>query len=97
VEFYSGDIERLVGEVLAPRYASIWLVGGAALCDSFLSRNLVDEMILTVAPVTLGDGLRLFGAGGAEQRWRLKDVVAYRNGFVELSYERARISLTADS
>src|SRR5665213_586120 len=31
VEFYSGDLKRLVGEILAPRYGNIWLVGGAML------------------------------------------------------------------
>src|ERR1700754_2938178 len=31
VEFYSGDLKRLVSEILAPRYKNIWLVGGAML------------------------------------------------------------------
>ena len=58
------------------------------LCQSFLSLGLVDNIRLTVAPVLLGDGLRLFGNASAEKRWHLKDVVAYKNGFVELSYRR---------
>jgi dihydrofolate reductase len=89
VEFYSGDLERLVGEILAPRYRNIWLVGGALLGQSFLRLGLVDEIRLMIAPVTLGDGLHLFGDSGTEQKWRLKNVVAYKNGFVELSYGRA--------
>ncbi len=88
VEFYSGDLERLVGEVLAPRYGNIWLVGGAMLGQSFLKLGLVDEIRLVVAPVTLGEGLRLFGDSGKEQRWHLKNVVGYKNGYVELSYWR---------
>lgn len=88
VEFYSGDLKRLVGEVLTPRYRNIWLVGGAILGQSFLRLDLVDEIRLMIAPVTLGDGLHLFGDSGNEQRWRLTDVVAYKNGFVELSYRR---------
>ena len=87
VEFYSGDLKRLVDEILAPRYGNIWLVGGAMLCQSFLSLGLVDEIILLIAPIMLGDGLRLFDADSSEQRWHLKDVVAYKTGFVELSYE----------
>ena len=75
VEFYSGDIKRLVGEILAPRYGNIWLVGGAMLGQSFLRLGLVDEIRLMIAPVTLGDGLHLFGDSGTEQRWNLKDVV----------------------
>jgi dihydrofolate reductase len=81
-----------VGEVLAPRYRTVWLVGGALLGQSFLRLGLVDEVRLTVAPVTLGDGLHLFGDSGIEQKWRLKNVVAYKNGYVELSYGRAPIA-----
>jgi dihydrofolate reductase len=58
------------------------------LGQSFLRLGLVDEIRLMIAPVTLGEGLSLFGDAGIEQRWRLKNVVAYRNGFVELSYQR---------
>ena len=60
VEFYSGDLERLVDEILAPRYGNIWLVGGAMLCQSFLRLGLVDEIRLSIIPILLGDGLRLF-------------------------------------
>ena len=88
VEFYSGDLKRLVGEILAPRYRNIWLVGGAMLGQSFLRLGLVDEIRLMIAPVILGDGLHLFGDSGIEQKWHLKNVVAYKNGFVELSYRR---------
>jgi dihydrofolate reductase len=86
VEFYSGDLETLVHVKLAPRFRNIWLVGGATLCQRFLELGLVDKIRLTIAPVLLGDGLRLFGGLLAEKRWDLKDVVAYKNGFVELSY-----------
>jgi dihydrofolate reductase len=85
VEFYSGDLKTLVYEKLTPRFRNIWLVGGAMLCQRFLELGLVDQIRLTVAPVLLGDGLRLFGFL-AEKRWDLKNVVAYKNGFVELSY-----------
>lgn len=87
VECYSGDLERLVDEILGPRYENVWLVGGAELCQSFLGLGLVDRIVLSIAPVMLGDGLRLFGVVGNERRLRLKDVVAYKTGFVELSYE----------
>jgi len=86
VEFYSGDLKTLVDVKLAPRYRNIWLVGGAILCRRFLELGLVDEIVLTIAPVLLGEGLRLFGDSMMEKRWNLKNVVAYKNGFVELSY-----------
>lgn len=88
IEFYSGDLSQLVSETLAPRYKNIWLVGGAVLGQSFLKLGLVDEIRLMIAPVTLGDGLHLFGSGGMEQRWKLKNVLGYKSGFVELAYSR---------
>ena len=86
VEFYSGDLNKLVDEILAPRYRNIWLVGGAMLCQKFLSLGLVDEIRLSIAPILLGDGLSLFGNSSTEKRWHLKDVVAYKTGIVELLY-----------
>jgi dihydrofolate reductase len=88
VEFYSGDLKKLVDEILAPRYGNIWLVGGAMLCQSFLRLGLVDEISLMIIPALLCDGLRLFDNSGAEERWHLKNVVAYKTGIVELLYRR---------
>ena len=90
VEFYSGDLKTLIDLKLAPLYRNIWLVGGAMLCRRFLELGLVDEIKLTIAPVLLGEGLRLFGSM-PEEKWNLKNVVAYRNGFVELSYSAAAV------
>jgi dihydrofolate reductase len=86
VEFYSGDLTTLIDEKLAGRYRNIWLVGGAMLSQRFLELGLVDEIKLTLAPILLGEGLRLFGDSLKEKRWNLKNVVAYKNGLVELSY-----------
>jgi dihydrofolate reductase len=86
VEFYSGDLRKLVAESLATRYKNIWLVGGAMLCQRFLELSLVNEIVLTIAPVLLGEGLRLFADSSLEQHWHLKNAVAYKNGFVELTY-----------
>jgi len=88
VEFYSGDLKRLVSEILAPRYGNIWLVGGAILGQSFLRLGLVDEIRLMIAPVTLGDRLHRSGDSGIQQKWHLKSVVAHKNGYVDLSYRR---------
>jgi dihydrofolate reductase len=88
VEFYSGDLKTLMDQKLAPRYRNIWVAGGAMLGQRFLELGLVDEILLTIAPVLLGDGLRMFGPM-AQQRWRLKNVAAYKNGFVALTYSAA--------
>jgi dihydrofolate reductase len=88
VEFYSGDLKKLLDEILAPRYRNIWLVGGAILSQRFLRLDLVDEIRLAIIPILLGDGLRLFANIGNESRWHLKNVIAYKTGMVELLYRR---------
>ena len=91
VEFYSGDLKALLDEKLAPRYRNIWLVGGAMLSQRFLELGLVDEIRLVIAPVLLGDGLRLFGDSLTEKKWDLTNVIAYKNGFVELTYTTSTV------
>ena len=88
VDSYAGDLEKLVDELLASRYANVWLVGGAMLCQSFLALDLVDEIRLTIAPVLLGHGLHLFSDSASETRWRLRNATAYKTAFVELHYAK---------
>jgi dihydrofolate reductase len=89
VEFYSGDPKTFVETVLAPRFAHVWLVGGAIVGQRFLALDLVDEIRLTIAPVLLGQGLRLFSDSAAETKWRLTDLVGYKNCYVAMTYARA--------
>ena len=40
-------------------YQNIWLFGGAQLIASFSQENLIDECIITIVPVKLGNGIPL--------------------------------------
>lgn len=87
VEFYSGDLDKLVNDHLRPKYQSIWMVGGAMLTKDFIRLKLVDDIILSIIPIILGNGTLFFDYIGREQPLHLKDVTAYSDGMVELSYE----------
>ena len=87
VEFYSGDLNKLVNDRLKPSYKNIWLVGGAMLAKDFIRLNLADDIIISIMPIILGDGLPFVDHIGHEQALHLKDVTAYKNGLVELWYE----------
>lgn len=87
IEFYSGDLTKLVNERLKPRYKNVWLVGGAILARDFIRLDLTDEIRISVLPVILGDGTLFFDHIGREHLLNLKDVTAYKNGMVELWYE----------
>ncbi len=87
IEFYSGDLDKLVNERLQPKYKNVWLVGGAQLAKDFIQLNLAHEIRQTILPIMLGDGLLFFDQTGKEQALHLKNVTAYKNGMVELHYE----------
>lgn len=90
VEFYSGDLEQLVKTQLKPKYKNIWMVGGTMLTKAFLRLELADEIIMTIMPIILGDGILFFDFVGKEQLLHLKDITAYKDGMVELTYEVKR-------
>ncbi len=87
IEFYAGDLTKLVNEHLIPRYQNVWLVGGSILAKAFLQLQLVKEIRLTILPILLGEGLSYFNQIGLEQALHLKNTTAYQNGMIELCYE----------
>jgi len=60
VEMYSGDIIELISGLEKKGYTHAYIDGGTTI-TSFLNHGLISEMIITKAPVLLGEGLPLFG------------------------------------
>jgi dihydrofolate reductase len=89
IELYSGDLTELDAR-LRRQYRNIWLVGGAVLVKDFIRQGLADDIRLMIAPVLLGDGTPFFDRVGRECALHVKDVKAYKNGFIELWYEIRR-------
>ena len=87
IQFYSGDLNKLVNERLKPNYKSVWMVGGSELTREFIRLKLANEIRVTILPIILGDGMLFFDNIGKEQALHLKDTTAYKNGMVELCYE----------
>jgi len=86
IETYSGDLNKLVADRLAPNHKNIWVVGGANLVRDFFRLNLVDEIRHSILPIILGDGTPFYDRIGLEQALHLKNVIAYKSGMVELCY-----------
>ncbi|HEU0246138.1 MAG TPA: dihydrofolate reductase family protein [Gaiellaceae bacterium] len=60
VEFTSADVVTVHEEmVAAARGRNVWIVGGGDLAGQFADAGLLDEVIVTIAPVTLGGGAPL--------------------------------------
>ena len=86
VKFVNEDINEFVGKLKSRDGKSIWIVGGGELLYHFLKEQLVDELIVTIAPTVLGKGIPLFKEGDYQLDLSLKGMRRF-NQFVELHYE----------
>ena len=60
VQTFDGDVAELHPKLVAAAAGKdVWLVGGGATAAQFVSAGLVDEMIVTYAPCSLGQGARV--------------------------------------
>jgi len=60
VEFTRADIAAVHNEMVsAARDRNVWIVGGGDLAGQFADLGLLDEIIVSIAPVTLGAGAPL--------------------------------------
>jgi len=87
VEFYAGDLGRLVGERLKPNFRSIWFVGGGAVSSECLRLQLADEVRYSIVPMLIGDGISFFQGLGKDVALHLLEATAYKSGMVALRYE----------
>ncbi len=85
------DIEKLANDLKAKATKDIWLIGGGQLISAFLEKDLVDQMILTLVPLNLGEGIRLFPGKTPEVHWKLSQVEQFSTGLVNLTYDRNRV------
>ncbi|SOD94753.1 dihydrofolate reductase family protein [Spirosoma fluviale] len=66
----------------------IWLVGGGQLNTVLLNAGLIDQFIITLAPVSLGAGIPLFGPDAVETPFKLIKSESFETGFVQVVYEK---------
>jgi dihydrofolate reductase len=90
VEFYSGDLARLVDERLKPNFRSIWFVGGGEVSAECLRLRLADEVRYSIVPKLIGDGISFFRGLNEDVALHLLEATAYKSGMVALRYEVRR-------
>lgn len=82
----SGDVAAFAAGL--GREKRIWVVGGNTILAPLLNRDMVDHLILQIAPVLLGEGVPLFTQEAVLKRFRLDEVRQY-GPFAELRCHRA--------
>jgi dihydrofolate reductase len=82
------DIVEFVKQIEKDK--NIWIVGGNTIVAPLLDHDMIDHMIIQIAPVLLGKGIPLFSQKEALKRFYLKEVKKYGQ-FAELIYNKLSI------
>lgn len=96
VRFATGDVRTVHAEMAQVAAGKdIWVVGGGDLAGQFHDAGLLDEIIVTTVPVTLGRGMPLLPRRITSPPLQLVSVRQMGAAFVQLQYTVQRISGTA--
>lgn len=90
VEFFNGDLAHLVARIREQEGSGIYLDAGGKVVAQALERDLIDRLIISVVPILLGGGTRLFEDGRPSQVLTLERTITYPTGLVQLRYVRER-------
>lgn len=82
------EIAPFVRKLKLSKGKDIWLIGGGQINQLLLNYNLIDEMIITIIPIMLGHGVKLFHGVVKEKKLNLVDSIHYPNGVLQLKYVR---------
>ena len=87
INFYNGNLRELVVSLKNKKGKNIFCDGGAEIVNELLKEELIDELIISVIPVLVGDGIKLFQDERPEQILKLISVQSYDTGLVQLHYQ----------
>ena len=86
VEFVSGAIGPFVSRLREQPGKDIWLMGGGDVIASFLDEHAIDEFVISVAPVFIGDGIPLIARRHRHVPLELHSLERFEDGLVQLHY-----------
>ncbi|MEJ4089215.1 dihydrofolate reductase family protein [Galbibacter orientalis] len=88
VKFYTGNLKELVRKLKKEKGKNIYCDGGAEIINELLKYDLIDELIISVVPILLGKGTRLFKDERSEQLLEFVSAKTFDTGLVQLYYKR---------
>jgi len=69
----------------------LWLVGGGELGAAFIEESLLTHVSLSLMPIVLGDGVKLFGSAGCPTQLKLESSESRNGRFVQVEYSLDRV------
>jgi dihydrofolate reductase len=87
VEFVSGPVGTFVKRLGREAGKDVWLMGGGDIIASFLDEDAIEEFIITVMPVFIGEGIPLIAPKHRQVSLSLRSATRYPDGAVQLHYD----------
>lgn len=88
INFYNGTLNSLVKKLKSEKGKNIFIDGGAEIVHELLKANLIDEFIISIIPILVGDGIKLFADGRPELKLKLVTLKKFETGLIQMHYER---------
>ena len=89
VQFINENPADFIRKLKTELLEDIWLVGGGQLNGIMLENNLIDELTLSIHPVTLGHGIPLFHQHPFKvSEFNLKETMSFPSGMIQTTYSR---------
>jgi dihydrofolate reductase len=86
VEFVNESIKAFATRLRQKRGKHIWMMGGAGIIASFLDEGEIDEFMIHVIPIFIGEGIPLIAPGRRTVPLKLISCTKFTDGVVKLRY-----------
>jgi dihydrofolate reductase len=86
VEFINGPIRAFVKRLRNEKGKNIWLMGGGDIIASFLDAGAIDQFIVSIVPVFIGEGIPLIAPRHRHVPLHLDSVKHFPDGVVQVHY-----------
>ena len=86
LEFVNESIGPFMNHLRDQPGKDIWLMGGGELIASFLDEEAIDEFVISVVPVFIGDGIPLIARRHRLTPLDLQSTERFEDGLVQLHY-----------
>jgi dihydrofolate reductase len=97
VEFVNEAIDAFVGRLRALPGRDIWLMGGGEIIAAFLDANAIDEFVISIVPIFIGDGIPLIARKHRHVALELISTERFEDGLVQIRYRVHRKRSSGES
>lgn len=86
--FITADMGQIIKELKKTEGKDIWVIGGGQVNTEIHDLGLIDEYMIFVMPIILGEGIPLFGGHPLMTNLSLIDTKQYASGVTLIHYSR---------